>query len=370
VKLVSGANHEGYLHALENVFGKTGIRPPSKSSLSERRKHVSYRFFRWVFKKLIKQFEVRRPCFRGLRIYAVDGLQIALPRTKDVQENGYRGRSVTLNSETYYPRMYVTHAIDVLSEVTKDIMFSNSNDELKHAETMLNDGAFERNSLVIYDRLYISRRMLKAHQEAKNYFLMRVRRGMFPEADALFEGVTRNKTGINIFGMVVYFVAIKNPETKEIAVFATNLPRSWVKRKWIHDLYKMRWGVETSFRELVRDLKAEQWHSKSVNGILQEIYALLWLRNYTKIQIHQNNPKPLPVLGKEYFKPNFKLILSYIVENLHPIFKRTYDGLIKLPNLVTRYMERRTRYSKRHPRELKYSLKRYNFNNTVWIHET
>jgi len=337
VKLVSGANHEGYIHALENIFKSSNKKAPSKSSLSERRKHVSYRFFRWVFKKLLKQFEDRRPCFRGLRIYAVDGLQISLPRTKDVLDSGYRGKSVTQNAESYYPRMYLTHAVDVMSEVTKEIKISNSNDELKHAEAMLEDGVFEHNSLVIYDRLYISRRMLKAHKKAQNYFLMRVRRGMFLEADRLFQGISKNKNAIHIFGIIVYFIAIKHPETGEVAVFATNLPRTWVKRKWIHDLYSMRWSVETSFRELVRDLKAEQWHSKSMNGILQEIYALLWLRSYTKIQIHLNTPKPLPVLGGEYFKPNFKLILNYIVSRLTSVFKRAWDALIKLPDLVTRY---------------------------------
>jgi IS4 transposase len=50
----------------------------------------------------------------------------------------------------------------------------------------------------------------------------------------------------------------------------------------IFKLYRLRWQVETSFLELTAITRSEQWHSKSYNGIMQELYALMWLINATR----------------------------------------------------------------------------------------
>ena len=51
----------------------------------------------------------------------------------------------------------------------------------------------------------------------------------------------------------------------------------------IKELYKMRWGVETSFRELKYTLGLLYFHSKKEEFILQEVYAGLILYNYCQI---------------------------------------------------------------------------------------
>ena len=45
----------------------------------------------------------------------------------------------------------------------------------------------------------------------------------------------------------------------------------------------MRWGIETSFRELKYAIGLSSFHSKKVEYIMQEIYARLVLYNYCEI---------------------------------------------------------------------------------------
>jgi hypothetical protein len=371
LELVAGTNRDGYVTALLKSFDFTkkkrfGV-PPSKGSLSKVRARISYKFFRDFFFKLISQFEPDRLTFRGLRIYAIDGFEVSLPRTKEILKRHFRGRALSDHREMYYPRMYLGHCYDVLSGVTKDLKFHHLLDEITDAEEMV--PALEANSLTLYDRLYFCGRLIQAHKSAGNYFLTRCKRGGFLEVQKFFESPKKRAT-VEIGGVVIHLIKMKPPGAEDTLVFATNLLLSWVEEQLILRLYGLRWEVEVSFKDLLETMKLEQWHSKSLNGVLQEIYAAFWLLNYTKIQIAKNNPKPLEVLEIDYFKPNFKVILTFIVGLLPKLFQRIQGLLSKLPLLMKLCTERRKRHSRHYKRELKCSASPYSYNNTVWVHDS
>jgi hypothetical protein len=119
LELVAGTNKEGYLNALLKSFdfkgSSEGTAPPSKGSLSKMRARISFKFFRDYFLKLIRRYEPYRLTFRGLRIYAGDGFELSLPRTKQILKAGFVGRAVSRYRDMYYPRMYLFHCYDVLS---------------------------------------------------------------------------------------------------------------------------------------------------------------------------------------------------------------------------------------------------------------
>lgn len=76
----------------------------------------------------------------------------------------------------------------------------------------------------------------------------------------------------------------------------TNLPQEEFTMNEIKKLYAMRWGIETSFRELKYAIGLACFHSKKVEYIMQEIYARLILYNYCEIitmnvVIHQKDTK-------------------------------------------------------------------------------
>lgn len=377
LELVSSTNNEGYWHALLNSFGVKSLKTndqkrkmPKKSSLSKKRARISYKFFQDLFNRLLHRIEPLRFTFRGLRIYGTDGFELTLPRTPSVLKAHYRGRQVSKNRQMFYPRMYLTHCYDVLTGTTKQLRHSHLLDEITDAEDMI--PLLEKNSLSIYDRLYICVRLIRAHKKAKNFFLFRCRRSSF-KVIQLFFCSPKLCSNIEIEGVLIHLIKIKNPKAKKIEdrvmVFATNLPRSWLNPTTINHLYALRWEVETSFRDLIQTMKIEQWHSKSINGILQELYAAFWLMNFTKIQIAIRLKKPKNPMNWVYSKPNFKLIFNYIATGLSKIFKRLRSFLDEIILLMNFSTEKRKTRSRAYPRQLRGSLSMYPYNNTVWNHD-
>lgn len=64
---------------------------------------------------------------------------------------------------------------------------------------------------------------------------------------------------------------------------ATNLSPQEFPPEEIKKLYNMRWGEETSFRELKYTVGLVNWHSRKYDGILQELYARIILYNFCEV---------------------------------------------------------------------------------------
>lgn len=63
----------------------------------------------------------------------------------------------------------------------------------------------------------------------------------------------------------------------------TNLDSNEFSLKDIKELYHMRWGIETSFRELKYAIGLVNFHSKKVDYIVQEVFAKLTMYNFCEI---------------------------------------------------------------------------------------
>ena len=76
----------------------------------------------------------------------------------------------------------------------------------------------------------------------------------------------------------------------------TNLPQKDFPSDAIKELYQMRWGIETSFRELKYAVGLINFHAKKPDYIIQEIRARLILYNFceaitTRTLSHQSRHK-------------------------------------------------------------------------------
>lgn len=67
--------------------------------------------------------------------------------------------------------------------------------------------------------------------------------------------------------------------TDSYEVVITNLPRDEFSPEDLKNLYGLRWGIETSFRELKYTVGLVNFHAKKVEYIKQEIFARLTLYN-------------------------------------------------------------------------------------------
>lgn len=361
LNLISGAKNEGYFHALKDTWDIDGDLKdmPAKSALSKKRGRVSFGFFKDELDSAITGYEPHRRTWKGMHVYGTDGDQYELPRTEDILDNGYRGYPCANNMETHYPRMYVVHCYDVLGGVTKAFRYSNENDEVRLAVEIA--GSLERKSLTLYDRLFISGDLFRAHAANGSYAIARCREGVtFTEINEFFASNKRNATFL-IDDITIHLVKIVNPRTGEVAVFATNLPRKKFKNRDINDLYALRWECETANRDLSNTIKVEQWHSESLNGILQELYAALWLMNQARIQMAARMRQRCSLASLfGYAKANFKLISDFIMDSLEDlVFQRFRRVQRRLNELLDRSTERRRRRSRSYPRQVKYTRKTY-----------
>lgn len=103
---------------------------------------------------------------------------------------------------------------------------------------------------------------------------------------------------------VVRFAISEN--TYEVII--TNLPEKEFPIEKIKEIYQMRWGIETSFRELKYSIGLTNFHSKKAAYILQEIFARLTMYNFcfiitTHVVIKQK--------GRKYsYQVNFTMAIS------------------------------------------------------------
>ena len=368
ITVIGGANGEGYTHALMKVWsGKLGIENmPNKSSLSRMRSRVSWVFFKDQFERLIKKAHPHRQTWLGLKVYAIDGQMLTLPRSAEIVKAGFTGRAIGKYRESYIPKGFLTHAYDVLTGVSKDFRFGNRLNEQLDAREMVPQ--LEKESLTIYDRLYFCLSLVKAHYDRGNHFLFRCRKNACKEISEFFNDPEKPRTRTFLLRgkYEVHLIRIANHGTGGDDIFATSLHPAMLKVRLIKKLYRLRWEVETSFMELTGITKAEQWHSKSVNGIYQEIYARFWLINYTKLQIHVHTQKPENPLRDEYEKPNFKLLYNFILLSFPKILKRKPGVLLDFERLRKKSLERRKHHSRSYKRHIKSPASPYKYNNTRW----
>ena len=70
-------------------------------------------------------------------------------------------------------------------------------------------------------------------------------------------------------------------DTYELLI--TNLTKNEFAVNELKELYSMRWGIETSFRDLKYSLALSYFHSKKTENILQEIFARLTMYNFAEL---------------------------------------------------------------------------------------
>ena len=327
------------------------------------RRKISYLLFRDAYDAMTHELLKQRQTFMGLFVYAIDGQQHILPRTKDIVDKGFNGRALGKYKESYLPRGYLTHVYDVINGVSRNFTFNPHLNEQADARLLLQ--GLEKNSLTIYDRLYFSVKMVVAHLEHGSYFLMRCRSNCHTAVVALLQSKKKTATAM-IGGRRIHFVKIRNFREKRHDVYATNLPDRFLSRQLILQLYRLRWEVETSFKELTAITKSEQWHSKSYNGLMQELYALMWLINATKGLMKIGGALPLDPTKRVYRKANFKLVFNLLAQRLHELWYRFRELIAWLGTLVKESTEKRKRCSRRYPRQLRKPASPYPYNNTEW----
>lgn len=111
---------------------------------------------------------------------------------------------------------------------------------------------------------------IKAHPEKYKFMPVNQKFDYLPVGD---------KGNYQISFRVVRFAI--SEDTYEVII--TNLSENEFPAERIKEIYHMRWGIETSFRELKYAIGLTSFHSKKAAYIIQEIFARLTMYNFCEI---------------------------------------------------------------------------------------
>lgn len=352
---------------------------PAKSSFSEYRNKVSYKFFEDNFIDHLAKIDSQRVTIRGFHVYAVDGDYLDVMPSDSLLKAGLRGTPCPgKTTETYCLKLYTVQAYDVVNGIIKKFEYSSKMGETTLAMKMVEQ--YEKNSIAIYDRLYCGYTAISAHVNAKNKFIIRAKfegEGLTIQKQILRFSRSKEKSRWIIWKptwqnrkdpkIKVRLVKVKNPITKKYIILITNLTERQFCNDEIGELYKRRWDVEGSFRDITATMKMEQWHSKNLNGILQEIFALFWLINTIKFNCFKAHIIAKKWLDRKYSKSNFKFVLNVFVDNIHLYFAKA--GRRKLSAIlhycIQKTIERRERLIRSYPRVTRKRGRIYDKDNVV-----
>lgn len=264
--------------------------------------------------------------YKGFRLLAADGSDILIPSNPEHPASHYPGT----NDQSPYNILHLDAVYDLLQHTYQDASVVGDRETNERAALcrMVDRSAIEK-AILIADRGYEGFNLM-AHIQEKNWkYLIRIKEAeksngiaaslVLPntdEFDVLIDlSLTTKQTNevkelfkhknlyryisssqcfdflpkknrkhdptvfYNLsFRIVRFKIADDSYETVVTNLNAADFPPAELKK-----LYAMRWGIETSFRELKYTVGLLHFHAKKVEHIYQEIFARLIMYNFTEL---------------------------------------------------------------------------------------
>ena len=335
--------------SLAKILHDAGIQATA-SALSQRRAQIPPEVFRTVFTNFNSTCADNN-FFQGYRLLAVDGTAVNLPRNPKspsfVQNDGIPNG---------VNQLHVTPLYDIFNRTFADVVIQPEpkKDENGALVEMLKRNTFTQKTLIIADRGFESYNLIAHYLEKENAdFLIRVRQNYsamrevaklpMMELDCTIRPtITTTQTKEDKKNGYVFLQVPKKSkvgsktrrgrwdfpspypmklrvcrfllDNGEFETVATSLPRSFSLDD-IRELYHLRWGIETSFRDLKYTLGLVNLHGKSDAFAEQEIYASLTAFNFASRVCNEVVVRQ-PKNGVYAYKVNFKMAVMLCKEHL------------------------------------------------------
>lgn len=286
----------------------------TSSAFVQQRSKINPEAFKYLFDSFNDSFK-RHKKFKGYYLLAVDGTKITYqPNPKDI-DNFIR----TGPDSKGYNQFLLNTVYDVLSRRYVDVIIEPTigSNENKAFYDFVDSYDYNEKAIFIADRNYEAYNSFAHCIEHHKKFVIRAKdinsSGILqslklPECnefdvditlkitrrqtkeikkDKSFKFLPKNCTfdyveGKNIYPISFRVVRFKLDDSSYECII-TNLDRNEFSVEEIKELYHMRWGVETSFRELKYAIGLLAFHSKKAEFVKQEIYARLILYNFCEI---------------------------------------------------------------------------------------
>lgn len=297
-------------------FFSYSVETATSSAFVQQRDKIKPRFFETLFYSFSAQLPEDKT--HKFHYYAVDGSDVLVPLCrKDIQNKPYEyfGR----DKQEPYHQLHLNAVYDLVNEryAAAYIEPRKGHNERNAFHHMLEKQSFPQNSIFIFDRGYEGYPLMAHITQQKQYYVIRAKdfsvggivKGLgikkSGEFDVLYEKIltTRNDSKYQDDSERYHRVHnsnspyFLNKTTKEYYLpfrivrcrlntgnyecLLTNLPQEEFDIDGLKKLYGMRWGIETSFRQLKYSVGLLSFHSKKIESIEQEIWARLILYNFS-----------------------------------------------------------------------------------------
>ena len=293
---------------------------PTVSAFVQQRNKVDHSAFEALFHTFTKAVD-EQALFKGYRLLAVDGSDLHTPTNKDEADSYHKGT----NGQKPYNLFHLNALYDLQRRIYTDAIVQGRKQWNEHRAfvTMVDRDEASVPTIYIADRGYESYNNMAHVIEKRQKFLIRVRdsksnslvSGLILPVQDEFDiqyrvGLTRKQTN-QVKNSCLKFVPHTStfdylPQTTKKAipmqpyylsfrvvrfkltedtyeVLLTNLPEDEFSVSELKNLYAMRWGIETSFRDLKYSLALSFFHSKKTENIFQEVFARLTMYNFAEL---------------------------------------------------------------------------------------
>lgn len=331
-----------------------------------------------AFEDLFKSFTYSsnpNATYKNYRVLAIDGSDLHVPTNPD-DKDSYFPR---INDQRPYNLLHLNALYDVCSKIYVDtiIQKSRNSNENQALIDMVDRNSEDIDTLIIADRGYESYNALAHIQEKGWNFLFRVKdanssggiaNGLtLPQNDEydifidLHLSAGRTKDHWELYKDKNTYKRISHPENfdyfittageRDVLMFyhlpfrilkiklsedtyetiITNLPVEKFPLSEIKKLYSMRWGIETSFRDLKYPLGLLNFHARKTELIYQEIYAHLLLYNFVSLIISSHK---LEILTRKH---DYKSSFSVAIHASRLFIKKKISSRT-ITNLLSKYL--------------------------------
>jgi len=249
--------------------------PISQQAFSKLRMNFDHSPFETMVRELVKkeysgQYDL--PRWNGYHVFAIDGSYLQLPRVDALREEyGVRGRGGECPCAGISVLFDVLHGWALDPIITKADMNERAECE-KHIEFLCHKlPHVVESSIMLLDRGYPSLDLLKKLQDCGLKFLARCSSQFVSETNdaPMGDSVATLKNGV-----YVRVIKFELP-CGEIETLVTNLFD--LLESQFPELYALRWGIETGYFKLKREICVEKFSGKTPNSIRQDFWASMVL---------------------------------------------------------------------------------------------